>query len=162
MTTPRPDQFHRPHTGGPGGSRSGAGDLAASLGYPGVPPATPNCNAAVALRRAIGGSGTFFTFPEAGRIWVVTLSYTVVTAAGFSTAPQRFAAYIQTGLASVPLAVVELSLATTPDHDSDTSSPPYSGLPLVQGDSLELIINGGVAVGGVNQEASAIVLYSIP
>ena len=161
MTTPRPDQRHGAHAAGPGGSRSGAGDTAGALGYPGVPPAVPNCNSAQALRRTISGSGIFFTFPGAGRIWTVLLSYTVNSFGSFSP-PGVFAASILTGLGGLPLAVVELSLAALPDKDSGTCPVSYNGLPVRQGDSLALNINGGVVVPGANQEASAVVLYSIP
>ena len=160
MTTPRPDQRHAGHAG-PGGSRAGSGDLAGALGYPGSPPAVPNCQSAQALRRTIAGSGQFFQFTQPGRIWTVMLSYTVV-ASGTFTGPARFAATIQTGLAQLPLAVVELSLATTTSQDSGVCPLAYNGLPVVGGDSLTLTINGGNTVAGVQQEASAVVLYSIP
>jgi hypothetical protein len=160
MTTPRPDQRHTAHAAGPGGSRSGAGDTAGALGYPGVPPAVPNCQAAQALRRSILGSGAFFTFPGAGRIWTVILSYTVNSFGSFAP-PAVFAATIQTS-AGLPLAVVELSLAALPDKDSGGCAVSYNGLPVTGGNALTLTINGGVVVGGANQEASAVVLYSIP
>lgn len=161
MTTPRPDQRHTPGHAGAAGSRSGSGDAAASLGYPGVPPAVPNCQSAQALRRSILGAGTFFTFPGPGRIWTVLLAYTVNSFGAFA-APVTFAASITTNISALTLNVVELSLAALPAAAWDSKAVPYNGLPIVQGDSLVLNINGGVAVGGANQEASAVVLYSIP
>jgi hypothetical protein len=161
MSTPRPDQRHAAHAAGPGGSRSGAGDTASALGYPGVPPAVPNCLSAQALRRTIAGAGAFYTFLGAGRIWTVLLSYTVNSFGSF-VPPAVFAATIQTGLSSLPLAVVELSLAANPDKDAGTCPVSYNGLPVQRGDSLVLTINGGTVVSGANQEASAVVLYSIP
>lgn len=157
----RPDQRPVPGSAGTPGSRSGAGDLAGALGYPGVPPAVPNCQSAQALRRSPSGAGVFFTFPNAGRIWTVLLSYTVVSGAALA-AQTRFAATVQTVTGGLPLAVVQLSLPSSPSHDSDTCPVSYNGLPVTQGDSLNLIINGGLAVAGTDQEASAVVLYSIP
>ena len=161
MTTPRPDQQHIPGPAVAGGSRSGAGDMAGALGYPGSPPAVPNCQSAQALRRALSGAGTFFTFTAPARIWTVLLSYTVISGASF-TPTAKFAATITTGLAALPLAVVELGLGAANHEDSDTCPVSYNGLPLVAGDSLILTINGGVTVAGADQEASAVVLYSIP
>jgi hypothetical protein len=161
VTSPRPDQRHAPGRGGLGGSRSGAGDTAGALGYPGISPAVPNCNAARALRRSVSGAGVFFTFPAPGRIWTVLLSYTVVSGATFS-GTAKFAATIQTVLGSLPLAVVELSLAAPNQAGAGVCPVSYAGLPLVTGDSLTLTINGGTVVPGADQEASAVVLYSIP
>jgi hypothetical protein len=161
MTTPRPDQRHGATVAGASGSRSGSGDLAGALGYPGSPPAVPNCQSAQALRRGIAGSGQFFHFNQPGRIWTVFLSYTVVSRAGFAP-PARFAATIQTSLNVLTLAVVQLSLSTATDHDSDTCPLSYNGLPVTGGDSIFLTVNGGLVVAGVDQEASAVVLYSIP
>jgi hypothetical protein len=89
------------------------------------------------------------------------LAYTVVAGTTFLT-PARFAATITTAIASLPLGVVELSLATTNQHDSGICALQYNGLPLVGGDSLLLNINGGIPIIGADQEASAVVLYSIP
>jgi len=161
MTTPRPDQRHVGHAGA-AASRSGSGDLAGALGYPGTPPAVPNCVAAQALRRGVAGGGNFFTFPQAARIWTVFLSYTVVSDTTYTAATPLFAAVVQLAAAPLPLAVVELSLAATSQHDSGTCPITYNGLPVLSGDSLNLTINGGLTVTGVRQEASAVVLYSIP
>lgn len=161
MTTPRPDQRHAPHTGGPGGSRSGSGDISAALSYPGVPPAVLNYQSAQALRKTIIGAGTFFTFTTTARIWMVLLAYTV-NSFGTFTAPQVFAATVTTGLAPITLNVLELSLAANPDKAYDSKAVPYNGLPVIQGDSLILNINGGLVVTGANQEASAVVLFSTP
>jgi hypothetical protein len=159
--TPRPDQLHggRP---GASGSRSGAAELAGSLGYPGTPPAVPNCTAAVALRRGVAGGGGFFAFPQAARIWTVMLSYTITSDTTYTPSAPVFAAFIELAAAPLPLAVVELSLADVKQHDSGVCPVSYNGLPVTAGDSITLTINGGVSVTGVRQEASAVVLYSIP
>jgi hypothetical protein len=136
--------------------------VAGALGYPGTPPAVPNCKSAQALRRAIAGSGTFFSFPQSGRIWTVLLAYTVVSFTGFTGSLTKFAATVTTQIGGLPLAVVELSLAAVNNHDSGVCALTYAGLPVVSGDGLILTINGGVVVPGADQEASAAVLYSIP
>lgn len=159
----RPDQRHVRHSGGTGGSQSGSGDVAGALGYPGQPPAAMNLQPAQALRRAPIGGGTFFTFTAPSRIWTVVLSYTAST---LSTYPAgsvtKLFAFIQTGIASIPLAPVELSLSNPGQNEHETVAPPLPGLPVTQGDQLILNINGGVSVPGIIQEASAIVLYSTP
>jgi hypothetical protein len=161
MTTPRPDQQHGPSVAGASGSRSGSGDLAAALSYPGSPPAVPNCLSAQALRRSIVGAGSFFTFPHPGRVWTVLLSYMVVSDNTF-TPVAKFAATIQTTIGALPLAVVELGLGNVNHEAFDVCPVSYNGLPVVKGDGFTLTINGGTAVPGVQQEASAVVLYSIP
>lgn len=160
MTTPRPDQRHGAAPTA-AGSRSGSGDMAAALGYPGSPPTALNCQSAQALRRGVGGAGTFFSFGSAGRIWTVMLAYTVVSDATF-TPTAKFAATITTGLGALPLAVVELALGNVSHENSGVAVVQLPGLPLTGGDSLTLTINGGATVPGATQEASAVVLYSIP
>lgn len=161
MNTPRPDQRRAATVGGAAGSRSGSGDTAAALGFPGSPPAVPNCQSAQALRRSIAGSGTFAVFPRPVRIWTVVLSYAIVSDNTYAPVG-RFAAVIQTTINALPLAVVQLSLGQTNHEASDTCAVPYAGLPIGAGDGLSLTINGGVVVAGVQQEASAVVLYSTP
>jgi hypothetical protein len=162
MTSPRPDQRIIHAGASAAGSRSGAGDFAGALGYPGIPSAAVNLQSAQALRRAAGGGGVFFTFPAPGRIWVSTLAYTVSSLSSFSGAPVPLAAFIQTVISGLPLAGVELSLSAPLQNEAGSSSPPGPGLPVVRGESLTLNINGGSPVPGVIQEASAFVLYSIP
>jgi len=89
------------------------------------------------------------------------LSYMVVSGSTF-TSTAKFAAIITTGLGALPLAVVELGLGAANHEDSGSCVVQLNGLPLVGGDSLGLTINGGVSVAGADQEASAVVLYSIP
>ena len=161
MSTPRPDQQHGPSVAGASGSRAFSGDVAAALGYPGSPPAVPNCLSDQALRRSIVGAGQFFSFLHPGRVWTVLLSYTVVSDSTF-TPVARFAATIQTTIGGLPLAVVELSLGNVNHEAFDVCPVSYNGLPVTGGDGLTLTINGGVTVAGVQQEASAVVLYSIP
>jgi hypothetical protein len=162
MISPRPDQHVSRGAPGGAGSRSGAGDLAGALGYPGIPSAAVNLQAAQALRRAPGGGGVFFTFHAPARIWVATLAYTASSLSSFSGAPVSLAAFIQTVISGLPLAGVELSLSAPLQNENGNSSPPGPGLPVIQGESLTLNINGNSPVPGVIQEASAFVLYSIP
>lgn len=104
----------------------------------------------------------FFTFPGPGRIWAVSLAYTVSSLSTFTGPPVFLASFIQTVLSGLPLAAVELSLSAALQNENGTGAPPLPGLPVVGGESLTLNINGGTVVPGVNQEASAFVLYSIP
>lgn len=160
MTTPRPDQQHGASVAGASGSRSGSGDVAAALGYPGVPPAIPNCQAAQQLQANAAGAGLFFTFTAPGRIWQVLLAYTITSNNSFALATTRTVATITAG--TLPLAVVQLGVAGPDQADSGVSEPSYGGLPVVAGTSLTLNINNGLIVANLDQQASAIVLYSIP
>jgi hypothetical protein len=116
----------------------------------------------VALRRGVAGGGGFFSFPSAARIWTVMLSYAIVSDTTYTAAAPVFAALVELATAPLPLAVVELSLADVKQHDSGVCPVSYNGLPVLSGDTITLTINGGTTVTGVRQEASAVVLYSIP
>lgn len=161
MITPRPDQQHSPHRSGTAGSRSGSQDTAAALGYPGVPPGVINCQAAVLLQQGVG-QPHFYTFTGAGRIWTVVLSFVVTANASFSLATYRSYAAIQTALSGLTLAAVNLGVAGPSQAANGQSEPPLNGLPVVQGESLILNVNGGTVIPQLDQTASAVVLYSIP
>lgn len=160
MTTPRPDQQHR-SARGVAGARSGSGDVAAALGYPGSPSSVQNCQTARAINRGTGGSPwTLVTFPGAARVWTVVLTFAVrATGAPGSTA---YFAAVETNISGLTLAIVNLGLVGTGQVDSGQSEPPIPGIPVTQGDSVILDVNGGVGVTGADQVASAIVYYSIP
>lgn len=160
MTTPRPDQQHGQNVAGASGSRSGSGDTAAALGYPGVPAATPNCKAAQAMQVNVGGSGAFFTFTAPGRIWQVILTYVITSNNSFTLATSRTLATVTAG--PNPIAAVQLGVAGPNQADSATSSPAYNGLPVTAGTSLAVTVNGGTVVPNLDQQASAVVLYSVP
>lgn len=162
MTTPRPDQraLTAPHGGA--GSLSGAGDLAGALGYPGVPAAVPNCKGASLFQRNVG-TWTIFTFPAAGRIWLVDMSYVITSNASFSQPTARTVAVVNfTVNASLSLAPIQLGIAGPGQHDSGQKAIPLPGLPVVQGESLILVLNGGNPVTNLDQQASVSVLYSLP
>jgi hypothetical protein len=120
----------------------------------------PNCKAAVLIQQNVG-QPHFFTFPAAGRIWTVVLSYAITSNNSFSLATSRNFAAIQTA-SSLTLAIVQLGVAGADQAANGQSEPPLNGLPLTQGDSLILNVNGGVVVNNLDQQASAVVLYSIP
>jgi len=104
----------------------------------------------------------FFTFPKAARIWTVTLSYVITSNASYSLATSRTYARIVTDPGLVTLAIVNLGIANQNQHSEGQSEPPLTGLPVTEGESLVLDVNGGTTVPQMNQQASAVVLYSIP
>lgn len=166
MTTPRPDQAHIFGGSGAGGSRSGSGDMAASLGYPGVPPAVINCKTFSALKRSeVGSPHTLGQFTAPGRIWTVVLSYAVRAQTGFAGGPGGTAAFfaaIETTLSGLSLATVNLGITTAGPIANGQSEPPIPGIPVVQGETIVLDVNSGASVTNALQFAGAIVYYSIP
>ena len=161
MTTPRPDQRHAPGHAGTAGSRSGSGDLAASLGFPGSPATVQNIQTARQVNRGTGGSPwNLVTFPSPARLWAVVLTF-AVRATGTPGSTACFAA-VETNISGLTLAIVNLGLVNTGQVDSGQSEPPIPGIPVTQGDSVILDVNGGLGVTGADQVASAIVYYSTP
>lgn len=165
MTTPpqspRPDQRL---TGGPGGapgSRSGSGELAGAFGYPGVPPAVPNCLGGSVFQNAVGFQ-LIVTMPQAGRVWMVALSYVITSNNSFAPATARTIARIETVTAALPLMPIQLGVAGPNQHDSDTQAVVLPGLPVVEGEVIRLNVNNGNVIPNLDQQASAVVLYSIP
>ncbi len=141
----RPDQRAIAGGGGVSGSRSGAGDLAGALGYPGVPGAVPNLQGASLFQQNVSRP-TLYTFTGAGRIWLVILTYTITSNNGFPVAGQqptvRTVAALQATLNPLTLAAV--------------------GLPVVSGESLVLSVGNVGVVPAVDQQATVSMLYSIP
>src|SRR5690348_18138600 len=94
---PRPDQRLLTTAGFPAGSRSRSGEFAGAFAYPGVPPAVPNLQGAQIINQNVQVTN-FFTFPAAGRIWQVVLSYSVVTNNSFSLATAKSYAAVETAV----------------------------------------------------------------
>lgn len=165
MTTPlvpRPDQRQLLQVPAVPGSRSGSGELGGALIYPGLPSAVPNCQSASRLLEPVTSGQVFFTFPAPGRIWQVVLSYVITANNSFSLATIKTYSSIQTVISNLILAVAENGVAGPNQASQAQSEPSYSGLPVVQGESLTLIVNAGNSIAQLDQRASAVVLYSIP
>ena len=162
MTTPRPDQ--QLVTGPPGGlgSLSGAGDLAGALGYPGVPPAVPNCAGASLIQRDVGSWTLLPAIPGAGRLWDVSLFYNITSNNSFAVSTVRTYARIVTNPGGVTLAVVNLALANPNQVTVGSAGLNLPALPVTGGTSLLLDVNNQTVVANVVQQASCLVLYSIP
>ena len=159
--TPRVDQRLVVPAGAVPGSRSGSGELAGALGYPGVPPAVPNLLGATKLQQGVTVV-SMFTFPQAGRIWQVILSYAVTSNSSFGLATVRTVATVQTVTSALTLAVVQLGIANPNQHAEGTCPSAFSGLPVVPFETVRLNINNGTLVPQMDQQASASLLYSIP
>lgn len=159
--TPRVDQRLVTAAGAVPGSRSGSGELAGALGYPGVPPAVPNLLGATLLQRGVSIT-SMFTFPQAGRIWQVVLSYAVTSNASFTLSTARTVATVQTVTSGLTLAVVQLGIANPNQHAEGTCPVAFGGLSVVPGETVRLNVNGGNTIAQMDQQASATMLYSIP
>jgi hypothetical protein len=161
MSGPRPDQRHTPGRGGTGGSRSGAGDTAGALGYPGISAAVPNLLGASLFQQNVS-QPTIVTLPGAGRVWEVILSYAITSNASYAASTSRTVAAVSTGTAGLVLATIQLAVANPNQHDSASLAVAYPGLPLTGGDSLHLNVNNGTVITNLDQQASVSVLYSVP
>lgn len=159
--TPRVDQRLVTGSGTAPGSRSGSGELAGALGYPGVPPAVPNLLGATQLQLGVQIK-TMFTFPQAGRIWAVVLSYAITSNGTFGLSTVRTVATVQTVTSGLTLAVVQLGVANPNQHAEGTCPMSFNGLSVVPGEAVRVNINGNVTVPQCDQQASATMLYSIP
>lgn len=134
----------------------------------GAPPFVPSLQAATVVRQAVAVT-KFFTFPSAGRIWSVALSYFTTTNASYSiSTSQTYAAVETTPPASdnlsiaLTLGIVELGAADPNQGFSGQSNLSFNGLPVPAGTGLMLDVNAGSLIANLNQRASAVVLYSIP
>jgi len=159
---PRPDQRTVTVPAGLPGSRSGSGELAGALGYPGVPGAVPNLLGAALFQQGTSGIPTIVTFTAPGRVWMVILSYVITSNATFSLSTVRTVAAVQTAVTPLVLATIELGVANPNREAWDSMATPYPGLPVQAGESLHLNLNNGVVIPQLDQQASVSVLYSIP
>lgn len=157
---PRPDQRRTPAPASAPGSRSGAGDIAGALGYPGVPAAVPNL-LSQRVRRVPTGSYTLVTFTAPGRIWAVIMSYFILTDNSYSGTSNTFAE-VDTSISGLTGGVIDLG-ASAPDQGfGGQSNLWFGGVPVVQGETVTLNVNNSTVVPGIIQRCSAVVLYSIP
>jgi hypothetical protein len=157
---PRPDQRQSAAMPGSPGSRSGAGDIAGALGYPGIPAAVPN-QQQFRSRRQPAGVYTLGTFTAPGRIWTVILSYFVSTDDTYSGTTNTFAE-VDTAISGISLGVVELGASDKDQGFAGQSNQGFGGMPVLQGESVILNVSGGATTPHLTQRASVIVLYSIP
>lgn len=160
--SPRPDQRAIAGPGAASGSRSGTGDIAAALGYPGVPPAVPNCQGADLFQQGVVGAALLLLFPVPSRIWTLILTYVITTNGSFATNTARTIAYVQTTKSNLVLASVQLGVGGPSQHDSGTCSVSFNGLPVVAAETVYLNVNGGNVISNLFQQATVSMLYSTP
>lgn len=128
----------------------------------GIPPNVPN----VASANTINGTPTaspvtVFTMPSAGRLWGVNMSGSCSASSGYAGGNDRFYCLAQTS-SGIVLATIEQALNEMGQSQSDSVYVPFNGLDIPTGTKLELIINGGTNIGGVEVIASVVFFYSIP
>jgi hypothetical protein len=163
VSHPRPDQQHLHGLLSSPGSRSGAGETAGALGYPGVPPAVPNLLGATLFQQPVS-TPTIVSVAGPGRIWAVLLSYAITSNASFALSTVRTVASVQmmSGPLNLTLAVVQLGVANPNQHAEGSMSVAYNGVPAITGTTLQLNVNNGAVITNLDQQASVSVLYSIP
>ena len=157
----RPDQRHPRGQPGQSGSRSGAGETATALGYPGVPAAVPNCQGANLLNQP-PSTPTLITFTAAGRLWFFDLAFDVQSNTSYGTTTSHLFAQLILSPTNVVIATVGLGVSGNQQLDSGGKASVMPGLPFTLGESVILSVNGGATVPNVAQHASCSVLYSYP
>lgn len=126
----------------------------------GAQPWVPNMHSASSTLKNPGGSPyTIHTFTAASRIWGATVSAGVGTTAGSGTTNAY--ALVKTG-GGVVLAIVEVCVAGGISSSSDSVPVSIPGIPVSNGDTIILDVNGGGGIGGGAMRASCSVLFSIP
>lgn len=158
---PRPDQRVITGTSTTPGSRSGSGELAGALGYPGVPPAVPNMLGATVFQQGVGNV-QLFKFTQPGRIWTVILTFAITSNASFSLSTSRTVAAVQTATSGLTLAVIQLGVANPNQHAEGTCPISFGGLQVVPGEIVRLNVSNGTGITNLDQQASATMLYSLP
>lgn len=126
----------------------------------GGPPFVPQLKSATVVRQSVAVT-PFFTFPSAGRIWAIDLSYFITTNNSYAVSTSQTYAALETG-SGKSLAIVELGASNPNQGFGGQSTKPLNGLPIVAGDTLILDVNNGAVISNLNQRASVVVLYSVP
>jgi len=157
----RPDQRHPRSQPGLAGSRSGAGDTATALGYPGVPSAVPNCQGADLLDQP-PSTPTLITFNAAGRLWFFDLTFDIQANSLYTSANSHVFARLILSPSGLVLATVGLGVSGPLQHDSGGKASVMPGLPFTNGESIILSVNSGAVIAQLGQHASCSVLYSYP
>ena len=125
-------------------------------------PAVPNLDGHALILQP-PGTYTLYTFPAAGRIWAAAVTFGMATSVNVGNVSGYARLNIAGGLT---LAIVECAIAstsaTTPSQDSNTDPATYYGLAVPEGTVINLDVNNGVAVAGVQQRASCRLQVSIP
>jgi hypothetical protein len=128
----------------------------------GIAPAVPNYTGHALILQP-PGIYTLYTFPAAGRIWNVGVSYAIATSANVGNITGYTRVLVQGG---ITLAIVECAIssaaATTPSQDSNTDPVSYYGLPVPSGTVVQLDVNNGATTVGVQQRGSCRLAVSIP
>lgn len=109
------------------------------------------------------GLYTLYTFAQRGKIWAASVSYGMATTANTGNFPGYAQVVIQGG---ITLAIVECAISSssslTPSQDSNTDPATYNGLIVPAGTVIQLDVNNGVSMSGVQQRASCRLQVSIP
>lgn len=138
-----------------------AGNTASAL-TAGVPPGVPAVASASKLFGSAAGSPyAMHTFAAAGRVWGVSISCAIATAAAYAGGPVSVYAQILTS-SGITLEEIELAVSGAGQIDSDHGDLALNGLPIVAGATIQLDVNGAAPITNAIIRASGLVLYSVP
>lgn len=124
----------------------------------GVAPSVSNTSSGQQILQG-PGTTTLITMSGAGRIWAVSVSYSMGSSGG-TGANQGYARVMTSG--GKTLVIVECVVVGNPASDSNTATLTFPGLSIGSGASIELDVNAGTTITGVVQRGSANVVVSIP
>jgi hypothetical protein len=126
----------------------------------GVPPAVPNYQTGDAILQGPTGSPfTLFTMTADGRIWAALVTMSMGSTGGAGSNHGYARVYTSGGKT---LALVELCVVGNPDKDSGVVGIGFNGIPIVNGASVLLDVNGGATITGVTIRGSGLVGVSMP
>lgn len=129
----------------------------------GIPPYIPGLDSASEARMSATDSPyTLVTMPAAGRLWFATLSYGVATESGYDLGGNDPAARIYINSDTRTILLAQAVIAQAGQNAQADQGLGFGGLPLAEGDVIGADVNGGSEITNVSQNASTVVLYSIP
>ena len=99
------------------------------------------------------------TLTTNSRLWLASLSYAITSSGGTGSNQGYARIFTQSGL---DLCIVEAAVSENPDSANGNQTPAFGGIELLDGDVINLDVNGGTTFNGCVQRASCTVLLSTP
>jgi len=113
-------------------------------------------------KRSGVGITNLVTFPNPGRLWVLTLTFFVSTTSTYSGGIAQTFADVNAISAGILLGAVELGASGPTQGFGGQCDVDLNGMPVLANELIQLSVNNGVVISGMFQRATCSVLYSIP
>lgn len=124
----------------------------------GVPPAVPNIATNVQSFKS-PGTYTIHTMSAAGRLWMASCTGSYEGNAGYGGGLVNTSVSITTA-GGLTLSLIELAVTVANQITNDTSVVPWNGIPLANGEVIQLVV--GSAPAGTVVRGSGFAAWSIP